>query len=52
MDRSREELEQELLDRIRHALMYESEAKKAMIAALNALAQLREGEQEEANEDG
>jgi hypothetical protein len=50
MDRSTEELYQELLDRLRHALQYEQETKRALVAALDTLAKIREAEQQEEND--
>jgi hypothetical protein len=35
------------LDRLRHALQYEHETQRALLAALNTLAEIREAEQEE-----
>jgi hypothetical protein len=50
MDRRTDELYQELLDRLRHALQYEQETKRALLAALNTLTEIRAVEREEEND--
>lgn len=50
MHRETDELYEQLLDRLRHALMYEQEAKRALLSALNVIAELREAEQEDEND--
>jgi hypothetical protein len=47
MDRRTEELYQQLLDRLRHSLMFEQEAQRAMVSALDTLAEIREAERTE-----